>query len=85
MTVRNVDEMMVGVCVLRGAYPNLDFQDLVDDVKQIARLTAQENLGDEETERAVIRAAVFLIAGDKELTPPAAIELALQARKAVSA
>lgn len=83
--VRHVDEMMVGVCILRGAYPELDFQDLVDDVRQIARLTAQENLGNDETERAVIRAALFLIAGDRELTPPAAIELALRARRAVSA
>ena len=85
MTVRHVDEMMVGVCILRGSYPELDFQDLVDDVRQIPRLTAQENLGNDETEKAVIRAALFLIAGDRELTPPAAIELALQARKAVSA
>lgn len=85
MTVSDVNEMMVGVCVLRGAYPHLDFQDIVEDVRQIARLTAQENLEDAETEQAVIRAAVFLIAGDKELTPPAAIELALRARKAVSA
>lgn len=85
MTVSNVDEMMVGVCILRGAYPHLDFQDLVEDVRQIARLTAQENLGDAETERAVIRAAVFLIAADKELTPHAAIEMAVRVRKAVSA
>lgn len=85
MTVSNVDEMMVGVCILRGAYPHLDLQDLVEDVRQIARLTAQENLGDAETEKAVIRAAVFLIAADKELTPHAAIEMAVRVRKAVSA
>ncbi len=54
MTVSNVDEMMVGVCILRGAYPHLDLQDLVEDVRQIARLTAQENLGDAETEKAVL-------------------------------
>ena len=33
MTVSNVDEMMVGVCILRGAYPHLDLQDLVEDVR----------------------------------------------------
>lgn len=70
---------------MRGAYPHLDLQDLVEDVRQIARLTAQENLGDAKTERAVIRAAVFLIAADKELTPHEAIEMAVRVRKAVSA
>ena len=33
MTVSNVDEMMVGVCILRGAYPHLDLQDLVEEAR----------------------------------------------------
>lgn len=84
MAVKNVDELMICVCTVMGAYPHLDVKDIVEDVRQIARLTAQSNLGDAETEKAVVHAACILMAADHELTPMAAIKRVLRAREAVA-
>lgn len=75
--MKDADVLMLAACELAGSYPRLEIEDIVGDVRQVARLVANCHLENSTTEGLVIHGACRLLAGEKELAPPEAVEKAL--------